>query len=239
MDKFVKRIQSRLTAKKVLLEGKTVPLWKCRQFYEVFVTDRYNPTEEQLNLVVEKLTEHCAELDAKTTIFKPIPTPETLDIPVEDLPCLQPVKEAGAITNEEDFAIAPEEGQEGSSIVPQQPAEIQSPALGGISQTQMTQAITQAIQQVGQQGNAEAVQLLTSLADELSSDIQDTQEMVTALVTAYLGKRQFLLSSAVGTLNSLRSAQTESFQAGLDQDFFGGKQQTKREFLSKVGAMFN
>lgn len=244
MDKFVKRLQSRLTREGVQFQGKTVPMWKVRQFYEVFVADRYNPTEDELNLVAQKLTEHCtageAEPETETTSIEPIPTPETFDVPVEDVPCLQPpVEEEAAIANEESFVIAPEEGQEAnSSIVPQQPIEIQ-PVLGGISEAQVTQAISEAIAQVGQQGNAEAVQLLTSLADELSADIKDTQEMVTALVTAYLGKRQLLLSSAVGTLNSLRSAQTESFQAGLDQSFFGSKHQTKREFLSKVGAMFN
>lgn len=259
MDKFIKRIQSRLTREKVQWEGKTVPLWKVRQFYEVFVADRYNPSDEELSLVVEKLTGHCAgEPEPETTSIEPISTPETFDIPVEDMPCLQP-----PVEESQPEAIAPEieEGQEDGSlslqlqeeaqtgsipetstsgIVPRESGQLQQPpAIGGITQAQVTQAIGEAIAQVGQQGNSEAVQMLTALANQLSEDIQDTQEMVVALVNAYLSKRQLLLSSAIGTLNNLRTAQTESFQSGLNQSFFGAKRQNKQEFLSKVGAMFN
>lgn len=242
MDKFVKRIQSRLTAKKILFEEKTVPLWKCRQFYEVFVADRYNPTDEEMNLVIEKLTEHCTTggAEPETTSIEPIPTPETFDTPVEDLPCLQPPteEEAGAIAETTD-AIAPGEGQETASIVPQQPAEIQQPTTGGITQAEVTQAISQAAYQVGVQGDAEAIQALTSLATILSVNNKNTEDMVAALVSAYLNERQRIFSSAIGTLNTLRIAQTESFQAGLDPDFFQKREQSKLNFLNQVNAMFN
>ena len=115
----------------------------------------------------------------------------------------------------------------------------QPTAGANITQTEITQAITQAVKQVGQNGNTEAIQLLTSLAEELSSDISDTQEMVAALVTAYLEKRQTILSSAIGTLNTLREAQTDSFQSGLNNDFFAQKSHNKRQFLTQIETMFN
>jgi hypothetical protein len=114
------------------------------------------------------------------------------------------------------------------------------PTVGAsITQTEITQAIAQAVKQVGENGNTEAIQLLTSLAEELSSDISDTQEMVAALVSAYLDKRQSVLSSAIGTLNTLRNAQTSSFQSGLNNDFFAQKTRSKRQFLTQIETMFN
>jgi hypothetical protein len=114
------------------------------------------------------------------------------------------------------------------------------PTVGAsINQTEITSAIAMAVKQVGENGNTEAIQLLTSLAEELSSDISDTQEMVAALVSAYLDKRQFVLSSAIGTLNNLRLAQTSSFQSGLNDDFFAQKSRSKRQFLTQIEAMFN
>lgn len=260
MDKFIKRVQSRLTSKKVQWEGKTVPLWKVRQFYEVFVADRYNPSENELNLVIEKLTGHCAGgPEPETTSIELITSSPEPTVTSEESAAVFQL----AQPEEEAEAIAPpkaEEGQEDgfsplqlqeeattlskpetstNGIVHQEQGHLQEPSIGGITQAEITQAISQAIAQVGQQGNSEAVEILTSLANELSADIADTQEMVTALVTAYLGKRQHLLSSALGALNNLRTAQTESFQSGLDQNFFEGKNRSKQEFLCKVGAMFN
>jgi tagatose-1,6-bisphosphate aldolase non-catalytic subunit AgaZ/GatZ len=114
------------------------------------------------------------------------------------------------------------------------------PTVGAnITQTEITSAIAMAVKQVGENGNTEAIQLLTSLAEELSSDISDTQEMVAALVSAYLDKRQSVLSSAIGTLNTLRLAQTSSFQSGLNNDFFAQKTRSKRQFLTQIETMFN
>ncbi len=191
-------------------------------------------------------------------LSKQIPQPETIEITPSNHPDIwetlqQPQEE---LSTEQISLIAPEhqlvnepeslsqaplvktDSQAGNFSLQPNSLPIQQ-STSQISQIEVTQAITQAIQQVGEQGNAEAVELLTSLANELTDDIKDTQEMVTALVTAYLGKRQVLLSSAIGTLNTLRSAQTESFQAGLDQDFFGQKQKNKEAFLSSLNAMFN
>lgn len=260
VDKFIKRIQSRLSHKGVQFQGRTVPLWKCREFYEAHVPagDKANPSDEQINLIIELLTAHCSDnlLPSETTgTLEKAPAATQLAQSIEEeIEAIAPIEEednrgGGRIAEGEmgqgatSHTLPPQENSLmqnpfPSGIVPRESSEIQPPDAG-ITQSEVTEAITEAIAQVGQQGNNEALELLTTLADELSADIQDTQEMVTALVTAYLGKRQHLLASAMGTLNSLRSAQTESFQSGLGQDFFGAKDQNKRKFLSKVMATFN
>jgi hypothetical protein len=243
MDKYIKRIQSRLTSLKVTFQGRTIPMWMVRQYYEVLVSDRYNPTEEDLTNVIEaikaKVQEPAPTIEAEaiapvtSQAQEPeteitIPAPQTYDIPVEDLPCLQPSEEKPE----------PETG----AIAPTAPLTItdttQSITTGGITQAEVTQAISQAVAQVGADSSAETIELLTSLANELSKDISSVQEMASALITAYLGKRQTLLASAIGTINTLRSAQTSSFQAGLDQDFFDQKERDKRQFLKSLQEIF-
>lgn len=249
MDKYIKRIQSRLTSLKITFQGRTVPMWMCRQYYEVLVSDRYSPSEEDLTNVIEAIrakvqepvsaaiTEAIAPTQAEEIVQAQepeievtIPVPETFNIPVEDLPCLQP-----PVTKESE----PETG----AIAPTAPLTIADTqpiaTTGGITQTEVTQAISQAVAQVGASGNAEAIELLTSLANELSSEIQDVEQMVSALITGYLGKRQNILASAIGTIQSLRSAQTSSFQSGLDTDFFAKKNREKQQFLKSLQEMFH
>lgn len=240
MDKYIKRIQSRLTSLKITFQGKTVPLWMVRQYYEVLASDCYNPSEEDLANVIEAIkgkvqepiptieTEAIAPVTTQAQEPEPpeviIPTPQTFDIPVEDLPCLQP----------------PEDQPQKSSLTVADNSPITQPVTpASITPAEVTQAINQAAQQVGVQGDAEAIQALTSLAQILSNNNRNTSDMVAALVSAYLSERQRIFSSAIGTLNTLRSAQTESFQSGLDEDFFQQREQNKRQFLNKINAMFN
>lgn len=240
MDKYIKRIQSRLTSLKITFQGRTVPMWIVRQYYEVLVSDRYSPSEEDLTNVIEAIkakvqepvsaaieTEAIAPVTTQAQEPEPeviIPTPQTFDIPVEDLPCLQP----------------PEDQPQKSSLTVADNSPITQPVTpASITPAEVTQAINQAAQQVGVQGDAEAIQALTSLAQILSNNNRNTSDMVAALVSAYLSERQRIFSSAIGTLNTLRSAQTESFQSGLDEDFFQQREQNKRQFLNKINAMFN
>jgi hypothetical protein len=236
MDKFVKRIQTRVNRK-----GISATKQQVREVYVQVVSNQESPTEEEMSQVIEKLETQVQSpqqksLSEQLTVSTPeiledvnetIPQPETFEIPVEDMPCLQPPQEQSQPTQEN--ALAKSEPE------PSLPAQ----HVGGITEAQMTQAIAQAVQQVGASSNAEAVQLLTSLANELASDISDVQEMVATMVTAYLNKRQSVLSTAINTINQFRSAQTESFQSGLNNDFFGQKQKNKQEFLSKVQVTFN
>jgi hypothetical protein len=254
MDKFVKRIQTRLSR-----QGFSFNKQQIREAYQSLVKDHWAPTEAEMNSVINKLKFQLKTSFASSTqltisedLVEQIEKPETLEITPSSHPDIwetlqPPMDSASSPTAEQTSLSVPEHQelvtkQEPLSEAPLAKTESNLPVqqtIGGISQIEVTQAIAQAIQQVGEQGNAEAVELLTSLANELTDDIKDTQEMVTALVTAYLGKRQVLLSSAIGTLNTLRSAQTESFQAGLDEDFFGQKQKNKEAFLIRLSAMFN
>ena len=240
MDKFAKRLQSRLSAK-----GYRFNKEQCRQALSATAANPELPTDAEMIAAFNWLTQ-CDSEEAAGEIVTV--EPENIELTSE---------KTEAIASEEQGQIEPQtnlnlslmtqeaelttSSPEDTGIVPRQSTDSGEITQnhGGITQAQITQAISQAVAQVGQQNNAEAVQMLTTLANQLSEDIADTQEMVVALVNTYLGKRQFLLSSAIGTLNTLRTAQTESFQAGLDQNFFGAKDQSKRDFLAKVGAMFN
>lgn len=223
MDKFAKRLQSRLSAK-----GYRFNKEQCRQALVSTAANPELPTDDEMSAAFNWLT---SEPTSGEVIIEPeteaiVPAPETnLDISAQDLPS-QPT----ALEKSE-----PEVG----AIAPTSSNQISQPITGGITQTEMTQAISQAVAEVGAAGNSEAIELLTSLANELSSDIQDVQEMVSSLITAYLGKRQNVLASAIGTVQSLRSAQTNSFQAGLNQDFFEKKDRSKSQFLKTLEQMFN
>ena len=290
MDKFVKRIQTRLSR-----QGFSFNKQQIREAYQSLVKDPLAPTEAEMNSVINQLKFQLKTSFASSTqltvpeplvsedLIEQIEKPEAFEITPSSHPDVwetlqlrtdeQPTEETNLKAFEHQELVIESEPLSEMSLVeteskmpnfspPTNPLTIQQSTTGinqaevqgfsqplnhfssqqstaGISQAEITQAIALAVQQVGSQGNAEAVEMLTSLANELTDDIKDTQEMVTALVTAYLGKRQVLLSSAIGTLNTLRSAQTESFQAGLDQDFFGQKQKNKKAFLSSLSAMFN
>lgn len=266
MDKFVKRLQTRLSR-----QGFSFNKQQIREAYQSLVKDHWAPTEAEMNSVINQLTFQLKTSFASSTqltvpeplvsedLIEQIEKPETFEITPSSHPdvleTLQPptheqlteetnlkaFKHQELVTESEplsEVSLVETESKMPNFSPQPNPLTIQQ-STTGISQAEITQAIALAVQQVGSQGNAEAVEMLTSLANELTDDIKDTQEMVTALVTAYLGKRQVLLSSAIGTLNTLRSAQTESFQAGLDQDFFGQKQKNKKAFLIRLSAMFN
>lgn len=241
MDKYIKRIQSRLA-----YAGINVSKPECRQAYQSILpeTSWENPSNAHIDLVVQHIKAQSLENPGQDLAVVEPKTEAVANQTIEITPVSNPnIWEILQPSTTEPEQEKPETTANTDSIVPatnhlsiqQQPAN----TLAGISQLEITAAIAQAIQQTGQQGNDEAIQILTSLANELSADIADTQEMVVTLVSTYLGKRQAILSSAIGTLNTLRSAQTESFQGGLNQDFFGQKQKNKHEFLNNVAAMFN
>ncbi|AFZ22386.1 hypothetical protein [Allocoleopsis franciscana] len=233
MDKFAKRLQSRLTAK-----GYRFNKEECRQALVQVSLSPLEPSEEEMVLAFDRLVasiEIPEEIQAITPIqteeisqaLEPeaeinIPTPENFDIPVEDLPCLQPPE--------------PEKSEESSLTVTD---SSQSDPSSAISQLKVTQAVDQAIAQLGATGNQEAVDILSSLAQELMAEISDIEEMTSTLITAYLNKRGNILTSAIGTINNLRSAQSNSFQSGRNDDFFAQKAQNKQKFLSQVQTTFN
>jgi hypothetical protein len=105
VDKFIKRIQTRLSAK-----GLSVTKSQVREAYKSTVGKECweNPTEEQVSAVVTYITLVISDPDlslpSEGTLalsdqsfvevspnqVKPIPQPEIYQVPVENLPCLQP-----------------------------------------------------------------------------------------------------------------------------------------------------
>lgn len=214
MDKFAKRLQSRLSAR-----GHRFTKEECRTALAASSANPELPTEAEMILAFDRLTT-TVEVETQAAI-----------IPAQ----------AEEISQAQEPAAEIEEpkSEESSLTVPDNSSQMTQPSVTGISQIEMTQAITQAVAQIGADSNAETIELLTSLANELSDDISSVQEMASALITAYLGKRQNVLASAIGTINNLRSAQTSSFQAGLTSDFFDRKNRNKRQFLDQIQSAFN
>lgn len=213
MDKFVKRLQSRLSTK-----GHRFTKEECRTALAASSANPEMPTEEEMILAFNRLA-NTVEVETEAAI-----------IPAQ----------AEEISQAQEPAAEIEEpkSEESSLTVPENSSQMTQAPVGGIS-TNTTQAISQAVAQVGASGNDEAIELLTALANELSEEINSVEEMTSALIAAYLGKRQNVLASAIGTINNLRSAQTSSFQAGLTSDFFDRKNQSKRQFLNQVQNIFN
>lgn len=210
MDKFAKRLQSRLSAK-----GHRFSKEDCRQALACASATPAEPTEEEMKLAFERLV-----LSAQEEIAAIVPAQ------AEEIQIQEPAPE-----------IQKPKSEQSSLTVADDASQIAQTPVTNLSNT--TQAIAQAVAQVGASGNEEAIELLTALANELSEEISSVEEMTTALITAYLGKRQNVLASAIGTINSLRSAQTSAFQGGLDSDFFDRKERNKRQFLNQIQSAFN
>lgn len=97
MPDYVKRCQSRV--KQITKSDSSIPMAKCREVYGSIVANWNEPSEEELGRVVQALIDGgTVEVEPETTEIEPtMPTPETFDIPVEDMPCLQPPDETEAI----------------------------------------------------------------------------------------------------------------------------------------------
>ena len=81
MDKFVKRIQSRLS-----YQGFSVSKQQCRNVYKTVVKNPSSPTDEEMNTVVEQLKAPFISQEETTNEDHPISSPETLDITPETHP---------------------------------------------------------------------------------------------------------------------------------------------------------
>ncbi|HEY9652069.1 MAG TPA: hypothetical protein V6C95_15495 [Coleofasciculaceae cyanobacterium] len=82
MDKFVKRLQTRANRK-----GLSVTKQQVRDVYEVVVKDIGNPTDEEMNLVIQKL-----ESQVQTEVNQPVE--------MSDLAIAQPQVSENLLTNE-------------------------------------------------------------------------------------------------------------------------------------------
>jgi hypothetical protein len=255
MDKYVKRVQSRLA-----YVGIKAGMPECREAYQSVLSEEVweNPSSEQIDLVVQRVKKDrrpqslpveqnqslaVVESEVSENLAEAIPQPEVFEITPQGNPdiwaMLQPPSEAEEVSIASAAALQITALDQTPEQAPLFKTEDGIVGPSTINQAEFTQAISTAIRQLGIDNSSEATQLLSAMAIELSSDITDTQQMVTALVTAYLNKRQSVLSSAIGALNTVRSAQTESFQSGLTDDFFDQKRKNKEAFLSEMRATFN
>jgi hypothetical protein len=152
MQKFVKRIQSRLSH-----AGISTNMAECREAYQAVIAEASweSPSETQLCEVVEYVKNRgvnnihqlttvettsltVSEPEVSGDELEPIPQPETFDIPVKDMPCLQPPEDStpGAITPDsalthqsESSAIAPPIPQSEITGIVNQVFAAQPPAL--------------------------------------------------------------------------------------------------------------
>jgi hypothetical protein len=125
--------------------------------------------------------------------------------------------------------------QPGTNLATHEPEEA---GAIGITQAEIEQAVELAIAQTGESGSAEAKEIMTQLALHLSSDINTLEQAVAALVAGYLNKRSNVLKNAMGALNTLRNAQTNSFCGGLTPDFLA-KQKAAKKQLMEIANIFN
>ena len=171
---------------------------------------------------------------------------ETLQPPTEELPqeaqelalkrtessLPTPSSESNQAQSEEsgELAIA----QSDTNLPTHQPEAV----VTGITQAEIEQAVELAIAQTGESGSEEAKLIMTQLALHLSSDINTLEQAVAALVAGYLNKRSNLLKNAMGALNTLRNAQTNSFCGGLTPDFLA-KQEVAKKHILEIANIFN
>jgi hypothetical protein len=118
MQKFVKRVQSR-----VAYSGISANMNQCREAYQAVLPESAweSPSDEQLAQVVEYVKKSqqndihlepasltITEPEVSGDLLEPIPQPEIVKIPVEDMPALQPPTQHSALStsSSEESAIA-------------------------------------------------------------------------------------------------------------------------------------
>jgi len=227
MQKFVKRIQSRLT-----YNGFQANMVQCREAYQMVIpeSDWESPSEEQLIKVVEYVKNYVKndiqEPAVALTItepesedlLEPIPQPEIFEIPIEDMPCLQPPDaplstQHSALSTQESAIASPIPQSEVTGIVNQVFAN-QPPAL----KEQLTDyAMQHAFGDVRQV--QEFLEQLRSMEFELM--VQTLQDHV---------KRR---GSMLALLDGIIGGQKQQDQEGKT-DFFNRSQQSLTNFREEM-----
>ena len=142
MQRFVKRVQSRLT-----YVGTQANMTQCREAYQFVIPESNweSPSDEQLAQVVqyvisqindiqpEEIALTITEPEVSEDLLEPIPQPEIFEIPIEDMPCLQPPQkpepQPSALSTQTESAIAPSIPQSEITGMVNQVFEGQAPAL--------------------------------------------------------------------------------------------------------------
>jgi len=142
MQRFVKRVQSRLT-----YVGTQANMTQCREAYQFVIPESNweSPSDEQLAQVVqyvisqindiqpEEIALTITEPEVSEDLLEPIPQPEIFEIPVEEMPCLQPPAQPepqpSALSTQTESAIAPSIPQSEINGIVNQVFATQPPAL--------------------------------------------------------------------------------------------------------------
>jgi hypothetical protein len=237
MDRYIKQIQTRIN-RRLTSRGQTVTKQQVRDVYLTVVKNSDKPTDIEISRVVELIAKQLSAQEEVTQDKQitasentALQEPAIIKITRKDHPDLWETLQPPTDEQPQELALKTTE----TSQPTHQPETAEAT---GISQASIEQAIELAIAQTGAEGSTEAKEIMTQLALHLKSDINTLEQAVTALVTGYLNKRSNLLKNAIGTLNTLRNAQTNSFCSGLTPDFLA-KQETAKKQLMEIANSFN
>jgi hypothetical protein len=259
MDKYVKQIQTRMN-RRLKIRGQSVTKQQVRDVYAQVVENPDKPTDLEMSRVIELLARELSSLrdasrtqeetleeatqDGQLTVSQNTEIEESQNLEVtaddntdpwvtEELEDL-PTQQSSEAQSEESGELAIT--QNGTNLPTHTPEEEET--IGGITKAEIEEAVELAILQTGESGSEEAKQIMTELALQLSSDINTLEQAVAALVAGYLNKRSNVLRNAIGALNTLRNAQTNSFCGGLTPDFLA-KQEAAKKQLMEIANTFN
>jgi beta-mannanase len=259
MDRYIKLIQTRMN-RRLKSRDQSVTKQQVRDVYSQVVKNPDKPTDLEMSRVTELLAGQFSSLrdasrtqeetleavaqDGQLTVSQNTENQEsrTLEVTAEDdtdlwetlQPATEEPSESSQAQSEEvgELTIA----QSSSNLATHEPEE--AGGAIGITQAQIEEAVELAIAQTGESGSAEAKEIMTQLALHLSSDINTLEQAVAALVSGYLNKRSNVLKNAMGALNTLRNAQTNSFCSGFTPDFLA-KQKAEKKQLMEIANIFN
>lgn len=202
MDKFVKRVQARLQYK-----GVSATKEQCRQAYQVVVSDTANPTNDELDLVVENLV---AQLRQPAQQSASLVAATTIDVAADENLNLVPVH-GNLVPTQEDFPVdswpdkSPAQESVGQLTVPDQ-----APLVPGVTQQQIQSAVAQQFadrpNDIKNQVVQYASQLVFTSAKELEQMLQQLRETELSV-----------MMQIISTHNGDRTQTLRAFQEALDR----------------------
>jgi hypothetical protein len=122
---------------------------------------------------------------------------------------------------------------------PDAPSSITEETEKAMPSATIEDGIARSLHELGNNFRQEDMHDIRQLAYQLSRDVSDTTSLVNSLITAYLQKRNSVLSEALTQLERGRKAQNEEMYGGLDSDFFCQQEKEWQQFGSELLGLFN
>jgi hypothetical protein len=177
MDKFVKRIQSRLS-----YQGFSVSKQQCRNAYKTVVKNPSFPTDEEMNTVVEQLKAPFISQEETTNEDHPISSPETLDITPETHPdiwqTLSPPNPESALEDK-----AEGRGQKAEGKAEGCKEEGNNNCVGELGIT--SQEEHQSIQQLSQPGTIAQSDIQSLVSETFANQPQEVKDQITTFAAQH------------------------------------------------------